>query len=151
MKSFSFFAKLGKFGIFDGISTSFTISTWFRGIQGLRGAPLYFGCHRVTKKSIFAYFIVLRYFVAKTKTNFVHGEGKSRVHLLALFISLPGSTLHGYLSKILARSCQDLGKILAKIVTRYCQELQDAMVRSYQESHVSKKNLTKKPNMARKI
>ena len=70
------------------------------------------------------------------------------------------STLHGYLSKILARSCQDLGKILAKMVTRYCQELQDAMVRSYQESHVSKKNptkkpnteknLTKKPNMARK-
>ena len=43
---------------------------------------------------------------------------------------LPGSTLHGYLSKILARSCQDLGKILAKIVTRYSQELQDAMVRS---------------------
>ena len=64
--------------------------------------------------------------------------------------SIPGSTLHGYLSKILARSCQDLGKILAKIVTRYCQELQDAMVRSYQESHVSKKNPTKKPNMARK-
>ena len=56
----------------------------------------------------------------------------------------PGSTLHGYLSKILARSCQDLGKILAKIVTRYCQELQDAVVRSYQESHVSKKNLTEK-------
>ena len=67
------------------------------------------------------------------------------------YIFTPGSTLHGYLSKILARSCQDLGKILAKIVTRYCQELQDAMVRSYQESHVSKKNLTKKPNMARKI
>ena len=64
---------------------------------------------------------------------------------------LPGCTLHGYLSKILARSCQDLGKFLAEIVTRYCQELQDAMVRSYQESHVSKKNLTKKPNMARKI
>ena len=36
-------------------------------------------------------------------------------------------------------------------MTRYCQELQDAMVRSYQESHVSKKNFTKKPNMARKI
>ena len=52
---------------------------------------------------------------------------------------------------ILVRSCQVLGKILAKIVTRYCQELQDAMVRSYQESHVSKKNRTKKPNMARKI
>ena len=52
---------------------------------------------------------------------------------------------------IIVKSWQDLGKILAKIVTRYCQELQDAMVRSYQESHVSKKNLTKKPNMARKI
>ena len=52
---------------------------------------------------------------------------------------------------ILVRSWQDLGKIVAKIVTRYCQELQDAMVRSYQASHVSKKNLTKQPNMARKI
>ena len=39
----------------------------------------------------------------------------------------PGSTLHGYLSKILAKSCNDLGKILAKIVTRHCQELQDAI------------------------
>ena len=66
-------------------------------------------------------------------------------------IRIPGSTLHGYLSKILARSCQDLGKILAKIVTRYCQELQYAMVRSYQESHVSKTNFTKKLNIARKI
>ena len=73
----------------------------------------------------------------------MHGNGMK--------LCYPGSTLHGYLSKILARSCQDLGKILAKIVTRYCQELQDAMVRSYQESHVSKKNLTKKPNMERKI
>ena len=52
---------------------------------------------------------------------------------------------------ILVRSWQDLGKILAKIVTGYCQELQYAMVRSYQESHFSKKDLTKKPNMARKI
>ena len=52
----------------------------------------------------------------------------------------PGSTLHGYLSKILARSCQDLGKILAKILPRYWQELQDVMVRSYQERHVSKKS-----------
>ena len=52
---------------------------------------------------------------------------------------------------ILVRSWQDLGKILAKILPRYWQELQDVMVRSYQESHVSKKNLTKKPNMARKI
>ena len=73
---------------------------------------------------------------------------KTAVNLKA---KLPGSTLHGYIRKILARSCQDLQKILAKIMTRYCQELQDAMVRSYQESHVFKKNLTKKPNMARKI
>ena len=55
------------------------------------------------------------------------------------FSSLPGLTLHGYLSQILARSCQDLGKILAKILPRYWQELQGVMVRSYQESHVSKK------------
>ena len=33
----------------------------------------------------------------------------------------PGLTLHGYLSKILARSCQDLGTLLAKILPRYCQ------------------------------
>ena len=77
---------------------------------------------------------------------------ESAIYRILYFVTYtPGSTLHGYLSKILARSCQDLGKILAKIVTRYCQELQDAMVRSYQESHVSKKNLTKKPNMARKF
>ena len=37
------------------------------------------------------------------------------------------------------------------MVPRYCQELQDVMVRSYQEIHVSKKNFTKKPIMARKI
>ena len=64
--------------------------------------------------------------------------------------NLPGSTLHGYLGKILARSCQDLGKILAKIVTRYCQELQDVMVRSYQESHVSKKTFIVKSYLERK-
>ena len=77
-------------------------------------------------------------------------RANKRNHTRKLY-SPPGSTLHGYLSKISARSCQDLGKILAKIVTRYCQELQDAIVRSYQDSHVSKKSLTKKPNMARKI
>ena len=65
-------------------------------------------------------------------------------------IDVPGSTLHGYLSKISGRSCQDLGKILAKIVTRYCQELQDAMVRSYQESHVSKKTFIVKSYLERK-
>ena len=64
---------------------------------------------------------------------------------------MPGSTLlHGYLSKILARSCQDLRKILAKIVTRYCQELQDAMVGSYQESHVSKETFIVKSYLERK-
>ena len=57
---------------------------------------------------------------------------------------VPWSTLHGYLSKISARSCQDLGKILAKILPRYCQELQDVMVKSYQESHVPKKNFIEK-------
>ena len=62
----------------------------------------------------------------------------------------PGSTLRGYLCKILARSCQDLGKILARIVTRYCRELQDTMVRSYQEGHVPKKNFIVKSYLARK-
>ena len=33
--------------------------------------------------------------------------------------------------------------ILAKILPRDCQELQDVMVRSYQESHVAKKNYCK--------
>ena len=51
---------------------------------------------------------------------------------------------------ILVRSWQDLVKILAKIVTRYCQELQDAMVRSYQESHVSKKTFIVKSYLERK-
>ena len=60
------------------------------------------------------------------------------------------NTLHGYLSKILARSCQDLGKILAKILPRYWQELQDVMVRSYQESHVSKKTFIIKSNLNEK-
>ena len=36
----------------------------------------------------------------------------------SLIVRPPGSTLYGYLSKILARSCQDLGKILAKILPR---------------------------------
>ena len=31
------------------------------------------------------------------------------------------------------------------------QELSDVMTRSYQDSHISKKNLTKRSNMARKI
>ena len=63
---------------------------------------------------------------------------------------LPGLTLHGYLSKILARSCQDLGKILAKILPRYWQELQDVMVRSYQEIHVPKKTFFVKSSLAKK-
>ena len=62
----------------------------------------------------------------------------------------PGSTLHGYLSKILVRSCQDLGKILATIFPRYWQELQDVMVRSYQENHVPKKTFIVKSHLERK-
>ena len=55
---------------------------------------------------------------------------------------LPGSTpleLKESSMDILVRSWQDLGKILAKILPGYWQEFQDVMVRSYQESHVSKK------------
>ena len=51
---------------------------------------------------------------------------------------------------ILVRSCQDLGKILAKILPRYWQELQDIMVRSYQESHVSKKTFVVKSYLEKK-
>ena len=58
--------------------------------------------------------------------------------------------LHGYRSKILARSCQDLGKILAKILPRYCQEMHDVMVKSYQENHVSKKTFIVKSYLSRK-
>ena len=43
-------------------------------------------------------------------------DNKSEIN----YILLPGLTLHGYLSKILARSWQDLGTILAKIVSRSC-------------------------------
>ena len=50
----------------------------------------------------------------------------------------------------MVRSCQDLGKILAKILLRYWQELQDVMVRSYQESHVSKKTFIVKSYLERK-
>ena len=106
---------------------------------------------RQSSKYLHLYNILLlaKYFHSRTKSAFVlEGIFPTRCTWGG---GVPGSTLHGYLSKILTRSCQDLGKILAKIVTRYCQELQDAMVRSYQESHVSKKDLTKKPNMARKI
>ena len=62
----------------------------------------------------------------------------------------PGSALHGYLSKILARTFQDLRKILAKILPRYCQELQDVLVGCYQESHVTKKNFIVKSYLGRK-
>ena len=51
---------------------------------------------------------------------------------------------------ILVRSWQDLGKILAKILPRYWQELQDVMIRSYQESHVSKKTFIVKSYLERK-
>ena len=61
----------------------------------------------------------------------------------------PGLTLHGYLSKILARSCQDLRTIVAKILSRSCHGTHFAMVRSYQESHVPKKNFIVKSYLAR--
>ena len=40
--------------------------------------------------------------------------------------------------------------ILAKILPRYWQELQGVMVRSYQESHVSKKTFIVKSYLERK-
>ena len=52
---------------------------------------------------------------------------------------------------ILVRSWQDLGTILAKILSKSCHGIHFAMVRFYQDRHVSKKNLKKKPKMARKI
>ena len=51
---------------------------------------------------------------------------------------------------ILVRSWQDLGTILAKIVSRSCHGVQFAIVRSYQESHVLKKNFIVKSYLARK-
>ena len=52
---------------------------------------------------------------------------------------------------ILVRSWQDLGTILAKILSKSCHGLNFDMVRSYQDRHVSKIKLDKKPMMARKI
>ena len=46
----------------------------------------------------------------------------------------------------MGRSSMD---ILAKILPRYWQELQDVMVRSYQESHVSKKTFIVKSYLER--
>ena len=65
-------------------------------------------------------------------------------------MGLPVLTLHGYLSKILARSWQDLGTILAMILLRSCHDIHFAMVRSYQESRVPKKNFIVKSYLARK-
>ena len=47
-------------------------------------------------------------------------------------------------------SCQDLVTILAKMLQRTCYGTHNAMVRSYQNIHVSKKNLIRKLKMARK-
>ena len=53
-------------------------------------------------------------------------------------------------------ACQDHGYpvdphgYLSKILARYSQELQDVMVRSYQESHVPKKNFIAKSYLNRK-
>ena len=51
---------------------------------------------------------------------------------------------------ILVRSWQGLGTILAKILSRSCHGLHFAMVISYQESHVPKKNFIVKSYLARK-
>ena len=87
------------------------------------------------------------YFSLKNRGQVTKHNVQCNLNFTDRFVDNPGRPS----MDILVRSWQDLEKILAKIVTRYCQELQDAMVRSYQESHVSKKNPTKKPNMARKI
>ena len=62
----------------------------------------------------------------------------------------PGLTINGYLSNILARSCPNLRTILAKILSRSCHGINFTMVRSYQESHVPKKNFIVKFYLARK-
>ena len=83
--------------------------------------------------------------------------GNSRLEIAAKTLMIRASSLINVddnpgrpSMEILVRSWQDLGKILAKIVRRYCQELQDAMVRSYQESHVSKKTFIVKSYLERK-
>ena len=48
------------------------------------------------------------------------------------------------------KSWQDLGTILAKSLSRSCHGIHFAMVRSYQESHVPKKNFIVKSYLARK-
>ena len=52
---------------------------------------------------------------------------------------------------ILVRSWQDLGTILAKILTRSCHGVHFAMVTSYQESHVLKKNFIENPIWPEKL
>ena len=51
---------------------------------------------------------------------------------------------------ILVRPWQDLSTILAKILSRSCHGTHFAMVRSYQENHVPKKNFIVKSYLARK-
>ena len=51
---------------------------------------------------------------------------------------------------ILVRSWQDLGTILAKILSISFHDIHFPMERSYQESHVPKKNFTVKYYLARK-
>ena len=51
---------------------------------------------------------------------------------------------------IVVRSWQDLGSVLAKILPRPCHGIHFAMVRSYQESHVHKKNLIVKSQFGQK-
>ena len=83
-----------------------------------------------------------RHAARKCRLTFIFGtrafvEESFRHKMYSFYFSskVPGSTLHGYLSKILAR---------------YCQELQEVMVRSCQESQVPKKNFIALSYLARK-
>ena len=60
--------------------------------------------------------------------------------------STHGLTLHGYLSKFLTRSWQDLGTILANVLSRSCKGIHFAgqayiQEKTYKEARDSKKNL----------
>ena len=52
--------------------------------------------------------------------------------------------------QILLRSRQDLGTILAKILSRSCHAIYFAMVKSYQQNHVSEEYFIVKSYLARK-
>ena len=67
------------------------------------------------------------------------------------YLNSPEMTLFGYLSRILTRSCRDLGNILKKVLPRYYQELRDVMARSYEDYQDYKKNLAKRATIPKKL